>query len=140
MKFLFRVDASLTIGTGHVMRCLALARKLKKNNCEIEFISRKHEGNIIKKIRENVEVGAITLGSKGSIVFQNQIEKLVTPIIVNDPVDTTGAGDIFASGFLFGLTNKYSIEDCGKLGSKVAADIIKYIGARPRVPLKTFLN
>ena len=53
MKFLFRVDASLSIGTGHVMRCLALARKLKKNNCEIEFISRKHEGNIIKKIREN---------------------------------------------------------------------------------------
>ena len=55
MKFLFRVDASLSIGTGHVMRCLALARKLKKNNCEIEFISRKHEGNLVKKIREKIK-------------------------------------------------------------------------------------
>ena len=110
------------------------------NEVEIQSLYQLNLQESIKKIKENVEVGAITLGSKGSIVFQNQIEKLVTPIRVNDLVDTTGAGDIFASGFLFGLTNKYSIEDCGKLGSKVAADIIKYIGARPRVPLKTFLN
>ena len=94
----------------------------------------------LKKIRKVVEIGAITLGSKGSIVFQNQVKNLVPAIIVNDPVDTTGAGDIFASGFLFGLINKYSIEDCGKLGSKAASDIIKYIGARPKISFKTFLN
>ena len=110
------------------------------NEAEIQSLYQLNLQESLKKIKENVEVGAITLGSKGSIVFQNQIEKLVTPITVNDLVDTTGAGDIFASGFLFGLTNKYSIEGCGKLGSKVAAEIIKYIGARPRVPLKTFLN
>ena len=110
------------------------------NEAEIKSLYQLNLQESLKKIKENVEVGAITLGSKGSIVFQNQIENLVTPIKVNDLVDTTGAGDIFASGFLFGLTNKYSIEECGKLGSKVAADIIKYTGARPRVPLKTFLN
>ena len=110
------------------------------NEAEIKSLYQLNLQESLKKIKENVEVGAITLGSKGSIVFQNQIENLVTPITVDDLVDTTGAGDIFASGFLFGLTNKYSIEDCGKLGSKVAADIIKNIGARPRVPLKTFLN
>ena len=87
-----------------------------------------------------VEIGAITLGSKGSIVFHNQIENFVPTITVNDPVDTTGAGDIFASGFLFGLTNNYSIEDCGKLGNKVASSIIEYFGARPKISLKTFLN
>ena len=110
------------------------------NKAEIQSLYQLNLQESIKKIKENVEVGAITLGSKGSVVFQNQIENFVTPIIVNGLVDTTGAGDIFASGFLFGLINKYSIEDCGKLGSKVAAYIIKHIGARPRVPLKTFLN
>ncbi len=110
------------------------------NEAEIQSLYQLNLQESLKKIRENAEVGAITLGSKGSIVFQNQIEILVPSFFVNDPVDTTGAGDIFASGFLFGLTNKYSIKDCGKLGSKVAADIIKYIGARPKTPLKTFLN
>ncbi len=110
------------------------------NEAEIQSLYQLNLQESLKKIRKNAEVGAITLGSRGSVVFQNQIENLVPSILVNDPVDTTGAGDIFASGFLFGLTNNYSIEDCGKLGSKVAADIIKYVGARPRTQLKTFLN
>jgi len=110
------------------------------NEAEIQSLYQLNLQESLKKIRENAEVGAITLGSRGSVVFQNQIENLVPSVLVTDPVDTTGAGDIFASGFLFGLTNNYSIEDCGKLGSKVAADIIKYVGARPRTLLKTFLN
>ncbi|MDC3116408.1 adenosine kinase [Alphaproteobacteria bacterium] len=110
------------------------------NETEIQSLYKLNLQESLKKIKENTEVGAITLGSKGSIVFQNQIESLVPSIIINDPVDTTGAGDIFASGFLFGLTNNYSIKDCGKLGNKVAADIIKYIGARPKTSLKTFLS
>ena len=110
------------------------------NEVEIQSLYQSNLQESLKKIRENTEVGAITLGSKGSIVFQNQIECIVPSIIINDPVDTTGAGDIFASGFLFGLINKYSIEDCGKLGNKVAADIIKYFGARPRTSFKKFLS
>ena len=110
------------------------------NETEIQSLYQSNLQESLKKIREVTETGAITLGSKGSIVFQNQVKNLVPAIIVNDPVDTTGAGDIFASGFLFGLINKYSIEDCGKLGSKVASDIIKYIGARPKISFKTFLN
>ena len=110
------------------------------NEAEIQSLYQLNLQESLKKIRENAEVGAITLGSRGSVVFQNQIENLVPSVLVTDPVDTTGAGDIFASGFLFGLTNNYSIEDCGKLGSKVAADIIKYVGARPRTLLKKFLN
>ena len=110
------------------------------NETEIQSLYQSNLQESLKKIREVVEIGAITLGSKGSIVFQNQVKNLVPAIIVNDPVDTTGAGDIFASGFLFGLINKYSIEDCGKLGSKVASHIIKHIGARPKISFKTFLN
>jgi UDP-2,4-diacetamido-2,4,6-trideoxy-beta-L-altropyranose hydrolase len=50
MKVIFRVDASLQMGTGHVMRCLTLAQALKKNGWNAEFICRKHEGNIIDKV------------------------------------------------------------------------------------------
>ncbi len=110
------------------------------NEAELQSLYQLNLQESLKKIKENAEVGAITLGFKGSVVFQNRIENLVPSVLVNDPVDTTGAGDIFASGFLFGLTNNYSLEDCGKLGNKVAADIVKYVGARPRTQLKTFLN
>ena len=109
------------------------------NETEIQSLYQSNLQDSLKKIRLAVEVGAITLGSRGSIVFQNEFEKFVPSITVNDPVDTTGAGDIFASGFLFGLTNRYSIENCGKLGNKAASDIIKYFGARPKISLKTFL-
>ena len=51
MKIVFRVDASLKMGTGHVMRCLALAQMLKENGANVEFICRKHKGSLIEKIR-----------------------------------------------------------------------------------------
>ena len=110
------------------------------NETEILSLYQSNLQNSLSKIKAVVEIGAITLGSKGSIVFKNQIENMVPTITINDPVDTTGAGDIFASGFLYGLTNKYSIEDCGKLGNKVASEIISCFGARPKISLKTFLN
>ncbi len=53
MKVIFRVDASLQMGTGHVMRCLTLAEVLKENGANVGFICRKHEGNLIDKIRLN---------------------------------------------------------------------------------------
>jgi UDP-2,4-diacetamido-2,4,6-trideoxy-beta-L-altropyranose hydrolase/UDP-4-amino-4,6-dideoxy-N-acetyl-beta-L-altrosamine N-acetyltransferase len=53
LKVVFRVDASLAMGTGHVMRCLTLAQALKENGANLEFICRKHQGNLIDKIRLN---------------------------------------------------------------------------------------
>jgi UDP-2,4-diacetamido-2,4,6-trideoxy-beta-L-altropyranose hydrolase len=53
LKVAFRADASLAMGTGHVMRCLALAQALKDNKANVEFICRKHKGNLIDKIRSN---------------------------------------------------------------------------------------
>ena len=93
----------------------------------------------INHIKKNVDIGAITLGSKGSLVFEGKVEYRIDPISVVELVDTTGAGDLFASGFLFGFINKYSIEKCGYLGNKAASEIIKYIGARPKISLKSIL-
>jgi UDP-2,4-diacetamido-2,4,6-trideoxy-beta-L-altropyranose hydrolase/UDP-4-amino-4,6-dideoxy-N-acetyl-beta-L-altrosamine N-acetyltransferase len=56
MKAIFRVDSSLKMGTGHVMRCLTLAQVLKENGMNVEFICRKHEGSLIDKIRSSVFV------------------------------------------------------------------------------------
>ena len=72
-------------------------------------------------------------------MFENKLEYLVDPISVVEIVDTTGAGDLFAAGFLFGFINKYSIEKCGYLGNKAASEIIKHIGARPKISLKAIL-
>jgi UDP-2,4-diacetamido-2,4,6-trideoxy-beta-L-altropyranose hydrolase/UDP-4-amino-4,6-dideoxy-N-acetyl-beta-L-altrosamine N-acetyltransferase len=53
MKVVFRVDSSLKMGTGHVMRCLTLAKILKESGVNVEFICRQHEGSLVKKIRSN---------------------------------------------------------------------------------------
>jgi len=51
-------------------------------------------------------------------------------------VDVTGAGDLYAAGFLYGFTRGLSLADCGRLGSLAAAEVIGHIGARPEQPLK----
>lgn len=67
MKIVIRVDASLQIGTGHVMRCLTLAEALKKKGASVEFICRKHEGNLIERIQsQGFLVNALPKISKSS--------------------------------------------------------------------------
>jgi len=50
--------------------------------------------------------------------------------------DTTGAGDLYAAGFLYGYTAGYGLYDCGRIGAIAAAEIISHFGARPEAPLK----
>ena len=54
-------------------------------------------------------------------------------------LDTTGAGDLFAAGFLYGYTRDLPLEDCAKLGSIAAAEVISHVGPRPLLELKTLL-
>ena len=58
---------------------------------------------------------------------------------VDELVDTTGAGDLYAAGFLFGLVRGRSLTDCARIGSIAAAEVISHVGARPLVPLTTLL-
>jgi sugar/nucleoside kinase (ribokinase family) len=55
-------------------------------------------------------------------------------------VDTTGAGDLFAAGFLHGLTQQKDLADCARIGSITAAEIISHVGARPETPLRTLVK
>lgn len=109
------------------------------NEHEIKSLYQSDLIQSINNIKNNVDFGAITLGSKGSIVFENKAEHIIDPIFIEELVDTTGAGDLFAAGFLFGFINKHSIVKCGNLGNKAASEIIKHIGARPTISLKEIL-
>ena len=62
-------------------------------------------------------------------------QRIVVPAVpVDQVVDTTGAGDMFAAGFLYGITGARDLETCGKLGVLAASEIISHVGARPETP------
>jgi len=90
----------------------------------------------IAALRKQCPLAAITIGAKGSIIVTPD-ELIEVPVVpVRRVVDTTGAGDLYASGFLFGLTHGKGLAECGKLGAMAAAEVISHYGARPAVPLK----
>jgi sugar/nucleoside kinase (ribokinase family) len=81
-------------------------------------------------------VGAFTRGPAGAVVA-GATETIAVPAWPVDPVvDTTGAGDLFAAGFLYGLTHGASLEACARLGGLAAAEVVGHLGARPLVPLR----
>jgi sugar/nucleoside kinase (ribokinase family) len=86
-----------------------------------------------------VRFAAITRGSLGSIIAAGRRIISIPPVRVASVVDTTGAGDLYASGVMFGLATGRSPEECGWFGSVAAAEIISHFGGRPEVSLKDHL-
>lgn len=81
------------------------------------------------------ELAVLTRSAKGSLVLSGEKAVSIAPEPVQRVVDTTGAGDLYAAGFLFGLTAGKPLDACGRLGSLAAAEIISHIGARPEIAL-----
>jgi sugar/nucleoside kinase (ribokinase family) len=75
------------------------------------------------------EIAVVKVGAKGSLVKTNQ-ERIRVEAFPANPVDTTGAGDLYAAGFLFGLVHDCSIEICARLGSLLGANVIEVIGPK----------
>ncbi len=96
-------------------------------------------GEAIEKISELCDIVSITTGAKGAIVIYDNKVKNIPAAKVDKLVDTTGAGDLYASGFLYGYTSGKNLEECAELGNKAAAMIIQQLGARPATPLKNLL-
>jgi sugar/nucleoside kinase (ribokinase family) len=80
------------------------------------------------------EVAALTRGPHGSVVVAGDSVHVIDAY-PTEVVDTTGAGDLYAAGFLFGFTRGYPLATCGQLGSLGAAEVISHIGARPAADL-----
>ena len=85
--------------------------------------------------RADVEVACITRGADGSVVARGDDVVAVPAHPVEHVVDTTGAGDLYAAGFLFGFTRGRSMADCGRLGSVAASAVLGHTGARPGLSL-----
>jgi len=92
----------------------------------------------IEKVATMVDLAAVTLGPDGSIAIRGA-ERVRSPAAhVERVVDTTGAGDLYAAGFLFGLTRDLPLSECMRIAGIAAAEVISHFGARPEVPLRSF--
>jgi sugar/nucleoside kinase (ribokinase family) len=90
----------------------------------------------LKQLRNDIGFAAVTRNEKGCVVASKEGVTAVPAFPVRKVVDTTGAGDLFAAGFLFGLSRGVSHQNAGRLGGLAAAEVIQHIGARPQVSLK----
>ena len=86
------------------------------------------------RVKEDCELAALTRSEKGCVVVSGDHTAHVSAVPVAKVVDTTGAGDMFAAGFLYGYTQAKDLETCGKLGVLAASEIISHVGARPETP------
>ena len=100
--------------------------------------------NDLEICRESIssicELVIITLGSKGSLVIKNGESEEIKSRILGKIIDTTGAGDLYAGGFIHGLINNYSLKKCGEIGSICAGHIITQLGSRSNINLQNLLQ
>jgi sugar/nucleoside kinase (ribokinase family) len=87
-------------------------------------------------LRARVRLAAVTRSDKGSVILSQGERLTVAAEPVEKVVDTTGAGDQYAAGFMFGLSRGRPLPACGRLASLAAAEVISHYGPRPQVPLK----
>lgn len=79
----------------------------------------------------DIPLAVLTRSAKGSVVFENGKPTVIAPHAIAKVVDTTGAGDLYAAGFLYGYSKGLGVEKAGRLASLAAYEVISHIGARP---------
>ena len=94
----------------------------------------------IEKLKEKCELAAITIGKHGSILISNGKETTIDPFILGKAIDTTGAGDLYAGGFLKGLSDGLNPVISAKMGSICAGHIVTQLGSRSNTDLLTLIN
>jgi sugar/nucleoside kinase (ribokinase family) len=87
------------------------------------------------KVSDHVRIACLTRSELGSVIITAEGERLTVPAIPAELVDTTGAGDLYASGFLSGWSAGLDLASCGAMGSMAAGEVISHLGARPQSPL-----
>jgi sugar/nucleoside kinase (ribokinase family) len=90
----------------------------------------------LEAIRKDCRLAAVTRSEKGSVVVRGDETVKVMALSVDEVVDTTGAGDLYAAGFLAGYTQGRGLAECGALGSLAAGLVIAQVGPRPRQNLR----
>jgi sugar/nucleoside kinase (ribokinase family) len=90
----------------------------------------------VRALRTDIDIAVVTRSEKGCLVIGPDGNEAVSAFPIERVVDTTGAGDLFAAGFLYGLARGADDRTCGRLGALAAAEVIQHLGARPETSLK----
>jgi sugar/nucleoside kinase (ribokinase family) len=90
-----------------------------------------------KRVSDHCEVAALTRSAKGAVIVHGgDVHVIDAEPVAGGVVDTTGAGDQYAAGFLYGFTHGHDVPTCGRLGALAAAEVISHLGPRPDVSLR----
>ncbi len=107
------------------------------NESEIKslYLTQNFDG-ALRAIQKDCPIAVLTRSADGCVIVKGESVHSSPAFPVNKVVDVTGAGDLFAAGFLFGFTTGKTLPHCAQLGALAAAEVISHIGARPEVNLK----
>jgi sugar/nucleoside kinase (ribokinase family) len=94
----------------------------------------------LQEVRGRCEIACLTRSEKGSLIVAGEEVHVIDAERVGPVVDTTGAGDLYAAGFLFGWTHGYGLARAGRIASLAAAEAISHVGARPQTSLKALVK
>ena len=126
-SFLELIDNYIDVVFCNESEVLSLFKENNLQNCK-EYIS------------SICELVIITLGSKGSLVINKGESEEVKPKLLGNIIDTTGAGDLYAGGFIHGLIKNYALKKCGEMGSICAGHIITQLGSRSNIDLQKLIQ
>ncbi|HXH24568.1 MAG TPA: adenosine kinase [Vicinamibacterales bacterium] len=90
----------------------------------------------LQRVRKDCEIAALTRSEKGSVIVNGDEVHVIDAEKGVKVIDTTGAGDAYAAGFLYAYTHGYDLATCGRLGGVMAAEVISHYGARPEADVK----
>ncbi len=111
------------------------------NQAEIESLYEVSKfDDALQQIRGHCEIAALTRGAQGSVIVAGGDVHVIDAEPVTRVIDTTGAGDLYAAGFLYGHTHGKDLATCGRIGGICAAEIIGHFGARPEATLSRLLK
>jgi len=126
-------DSFLELVDGHVDILFA-------NEMEITSLYRSESFEAAAdQVRGRCRVAALTRSALGSVILSGDQTIHVPPFQLGPLVDTTGAGDLYAAGFLYGYTQGESLERCGQIGSLCAGQVVTQLGPRSQVSLPELL-
>ena len=126
-SFLDLIDNYVDIVFCNESEVLSLFKKDKVANCQVDLTSL-------------CDLAVITLGRDGSLIINKNDVEVIKPKTKGRIIDTTGAGDIYAGGFIHGLIHNYSLKKCGEIASICAGQIITQLGSRSDIDLKELIR
>ena len=94
----------------------------------------------LQAVRGHCDIAVLTRGPKGSVIVSGEEVHVIDAAPLAKLVDTTGAGDLYAAGFLWGLSRGYGLARCGRIASIAAAEVISHYGARPEADLRALMR